>query len=1027
MANVVDNITVAELISRIKGGELGNSEIEGLVEKLARLSGVEVNISNVDEVIKFLEGLSQGEPVEEIEKVEVEEPKSDLNKLKIDELVDAYDKATDEKEKDKIKLEIARQQKVEISEVDRMIKRQHEIAREQAILRDKNLEKINDEKEIKNIEKVEKISQEEAKEILDQAKMAEAKLRVDNFVEKTVERSGEDTYENLIKVEMTKVISGDSGKMEMPSGVDPIIAKQIELEMRKFIKNNPKTVRQNELERINEEFKLLKQKTSSREVSEEVEEYRKSIIKFRNVSSTDLLTNNSRNDAQIKLERENGIGTGQSEASIYKTQLIVDSIHHPIKQFGDFLKQTRLSDEAQKLVLETKTGRAFMSVLDGYKNNPVMQKIRDVANYRVKMVEFATKIPGVNTALVGISEIAGFEAAKDFILLSTQVMAEQGTIPGAIAILKALTTGAGVLEGPAGVEGLTTLSSMLGAFQGIPVLGQVVIVVAMVILAGMWIFDHIIKPLFNSINDFLKRNLNLNLGGIRDFFANDLNLGGFLGGVAQVAFTAGTAAMGFLALLFGPMWALGMATMTAIVTPVVVGLLAGFMVYQLFITQPMIAALVPPPPQATGGTCQPKDPTTGGGINCNQDAPENNTGIDKANFVLKANQWHPAGKNYSEECFNDVVNRALCAGVNPQYALWAWLHESAASNYSIPNVEDFGIHNQSAATKDFNEQINAFLKLDPGTACSNLPYWLSFATNYLTGECDPKKEIPQADGTMMTGEKYLEGMKSQWSWIKPGDLNSVSNIHVDKGGSQCNGSDKKDLPYNEYVRSDGTLMLCDGPVDENGNFIGNGDQSYNYDENAKAEPGQTFPGTKCSVASKVVKTTQCWESWSNKGLPGGGGTICSAGCGPSTVSSMLRSGPNGNTTLTPDTVIFEPNSPYNTSGYKMNGDGSSLTEAKKSLQNHGFKTGEVQSSCSQEAIKNWICAGKAVMIVGPTYTGPGGGTIGHIRVMVAVDEKLITVDPYYKNQYPFDDTKGIVEGRVAGPLEGCLTVDLGKD
>jgi hypothetical protein len=88
-----------------------------------------------------------------------------------------------------------------------------------------------------------------------------------------------------------------------------------------------------------------------------------------------------------------------------------------------------------------------------------------------------------------------------------------------------------------------------------------------------------------------------------------------------------------------------------------IGLTSGMFVYQFIVMQPKVSTLVPPPPMATGGTCVPKENPTAGGINCNQDAPDNTTGIDKANFVRLANQWH-TGKNYAEECFNDVVNRS---------------------------------------------------------------------------------------------------------------------------------------------------------------------------------------------------------------------------------------------------------------------------------------------------------------------------------------------------------------------------------
>ena len=108
------------------------------------------------------------------------------------------------------------------------------------------------------------------------------------------------------------------------------------------------------------------------------------------------------------------------------------------------------------------------------------------------------------------------------------------------------------------------------------------------------------------------------------------------------------------------------------------------------------------------GNCVLKSETENGMINCDQTAPENEVaGVNKGSFISLANRWR-TGKNYSEECYNDTVNRALCAGINPAYALWAWVHESGASNYSIAGVEDFGIH-FIPEKKNFDKQITAFL------------------------------------------------------------------------------------------------------------------------------------------------------------------------------------------------------------------------------------------------------------------------------------------------------------------------------
>jgi len=210
---------------------------------------------------------------------------------------------------------------------------------------------------------------------------------------------------------------------------------------------------------------------------------------------------------------------------------------------------------------------------------------------------------------------------------------------------------------------------------------------------------------------------------------------------------------------------------------------------------------------------------SGGLINCDQTAPENGfPGINKESFVSLANRWR-TGKNYSEECYNDTVNRALCAGINPAYALWVWVHESGASNYSIANVEDFGIHGQAAAPpKDFNAQINYFLKLDPGSACVNDPriggnYWLGFATNYLNGSCDPdEKNVTNGQ----TGREYLAEMQTSWGWVS--SLPMPADIHAAKGGKDCGniGNNSDSEINNEYTDENGDVWVCYGEVNQPG-------------------------------------------------------------------------------------------------------------------------------------------------------------------------------------------------------------------
>lgn len=257
---------------------------------------------------------------------------------------------------------------------------------------------------------------------------------------------------------------------------------------------------------------------------------------------------------------------------------------------------------------------------------------------------------------------------------------------------------------------------------------------------------------------------------------------------------------------------------TAFVGPIIVATFGGLMFYQIFIQGPQISS-IKPPEGLGGGQCVLKSEadSLGGLINCNQNAPEvSYPGISKAQFVELAGRWK-TGKNYAEECYNDVVNRALCAGVNPVYALWVWIHESGASNYSIDNVEDFGIHGQtSAPPKDFNAQINYFLTLDPGAYCLGSPkigsdYWLGFATNFLNGSCDPD-EPNSTSG--QTGRQYLEGIRNTWSWISTEGM--PNGIKVEAGGESCGNNEQTTY---DFVDQQGDTWLCSKDTTNGGGII----------------------------------------------------------------------------------------------------------------------------------------------------------------------------------------------------------------
>lgn len=114
------------------------------------------------------------------------------------------------------------------------------------------------------------------------------------------------------------------------------------------------------------------------------------------------------------------------------------------------------------------------------------------------------------------------------------------------------------------------------------------------------------------------------------------------------------------------------------------------------------------------GTTPPEPPTTQ--VNC-QNVPDSALpsfylGSFKENAIRICNEWDRRGQSNGATCYNDVVSRALTAGINPTFALAIWAHESACSNYTASSLawEDFGIHT-AGNPEDFQSQITGFLSI----------------------------------------------------------------------------------------------------------------------------------------------------------------------------------------------------------------------------------------------------------------------------------------------------------------------------
>jgi len=514
----------------------------------------------------------------------------------------------------------------------------------------------------------------------------------------------------------------------------------------------------------------------------------------------------NRSDIYNYVQNENpNKGAGEIERSIDEARFMAGNVVMAPKKFNKLIQKYNVlrekigSDKLPKI----KEVRVVEKMSAMFKESPKLLKLMNGAQGVLGAIEKITNFPTLTMSKLGgklfeklggkaVEKIGG-EAAKTFVRESAKIITKEGLKQGTRSILTGLLSG-----GTAGAGG-GTVAAVVAAFQALPVVGQVIAVVVIAAIAVL----AIVKPIIDGAKKIISKITGFDPNGVKRFLSDTLGLGKFVGSVGQFFFDIGTFLIGIPALL-------GLISFTAVIAPVIIFFFLGIMTYSL-LSQNLLSSLVPPT-QAGGGYCILKSSLLSeggeGAINCDQRAPENDfPGISKANFVRIANQWvERGGKNYSEECYNDTVNRALCAGINPAYALWAWVHESGASNYSIEDVEDFGIH-FIPENKNYNKQITEFLKLDPGGACPELGYWLSFATNYLNGSCDPDEKNPISGGT---GREYLAEMEATWSMVS--SLPMPADIKVPVAGNNCDQiGGSSDLPItDEYTDENGDVWVCYG-------------------------------------------------------------------------------------------------------------------------------------------------------------------------------------------------------------------------
>ncbi|MFA5025886.1 MAG: C39 family peptidase [Candidatus Shapirobacteria bacterium] len=1002
--------------------------------------------------IRELDFEKLGDQTEELES-------KSLNKEDLKQLIDDYEKAQGEK-KTEIGEEITR--RTGKKDVNQFVKTQREIAAKNA----ENLDHLDPELKTKVAADLTIISENKPKEVVEAIERASL---ADKFDRKSLEVEIKKKIEKPEEVEkILKRVEEVRAEIRVETRAEILAEKTYEKLKTENVPVSPELKTQLKTEiltswKTGEQLDLTKSELSDRsedstviEVVKEVEKFKqenlREVVNYRAVefgrelsqelrdsgvkdeelieeyvSTVNELTNNP-DTARTEVSKEEIVGFVESrphppdfefktspgvaaeEAQFMAKNVVMapKKFNKAIKRFEDLHEKVRgiVGEDKIPKIEKIKEIRVLEKMSHLFKN----EKVLKLMNGAQKMVGFLDKVnafPGSVLAKIGIQRAGlqllgkiGGQAAVAFVKNAAVVIAEQGTAQGIKSIAMALLTKGTVIAGEAGGATAGALTGLVAAFQALPVVGQVIAVVAIAIAAVV----TIIKPIIDGVKNFLEKNLKIDMNGVKHFLTDTLGLGGFIGGVGQFAVDV----VGFLV---GIPMLIGLISFTAIITPVVIFFLLGVFAYSLF-QHGLVSSIVPP---INMGNCVLKGES--GNINCDPNAPENTwAAVNKANFVDIANRWQ-AGTNFAEICYNDVVNRALCAGINPTYALWTWLHESGASNYSRDDIEDFGIH-FIPENKDFNAQITAFVKLDPASACISDPriggdYWLAFSANFLNGDCDPDRGnsiFPD-----VTPRTYAAELRETWSWISNAPM--PNSIHVPKGGQNCGSiGTPEPLPGNAHeVIKDGKVWICTENTQEP---VGD------YDPNSPGLGGVIVDG-ECSVGDVVVPTKQCDPQWGSTQLRGGNcdngkpGTICSAGCGPTSVSMMFR---HVNGSLTPDNVIFGSGSAYSGMGCA----GSSLDQARTELTKK-FGSGAVTydattQGCDEKAIAKWICSGKVVMILANFYRNSSLDLGGHFVLAVGVKNgKIVVRDPYYSTtETPFDGTRAY---GYAHDIRGCLTVN----
>ena len=479
--------------------------------------------------------------------------------------------------------------------------------------------------------------------------------------------------------------------------------------------------------------------------------------------------------------------------------------------------------------------------------NNVVQKVKQTKDLTKslqlvqKFVQFQDTVSkftgGISTQ---IGNLLGVDALKEFGVslatrlggqevgnMATQLMAANSFEEGVMSIVGQLFTKASVsaveagaevgaeaaleVAGSAAIDGAAAAAGATGV--GVPI--ALILLAVQATLMALQAAGKAAEGLTDKVMDGVGAGSRATKEWLQD------NLGE---GMGKVLYYGGNFAMFLLAL---PMGAAMFVFAIALVVPLVIGGIAGLSEMTASTVSSWVA-----PKGITGGYCIKQSeinaPSSDSLANCNPNAPVTDApGVNKSKFVNVAEMWRAGGGKNAERCYYDVVCRAKNAGVDPDFALWAWLHESGASNYdgfSPTKLEDFGIHTAPGVGKNnFQQQAGYFMQyaasgggmqhcvgnpLITAAASGTDAYWLAVSSWYLNGTCDPTVKNP-ANG--YTAWDYLAELKTTWSWINSGGLPASMNIPTEScGGGTPSTNTNEDTGGNTYICEQNTTNPIPG-------------------------------------------------------------------------------------------------------------------------------------------------------------------------------------------------------------------------